>query len=54
MFLLHRVEDLRYTEIADLTGVSERRVKREMVRALLGISCAVEGKRLPWWQRWSW
>jgi RNA polymerase sigma-70 factor (ECF subfamily) len=54
VFLLHRVEGLRYAEIANLTGTSERRIKREMVRALCGISCAVQGQRRPWWERWSW
>lgn len=52
IFLAHRVEAMSYDEIAAMTGLSHRQVKRRMLRALLGIDRFMRGKRRPWWRRW--
>jgi RNA polymerase sigma-70 factor (ECF subfamily) len=52
VFLVHRIDNLSYAEIADRTGVSARRIEREMARAIYGLYCAMEGRpsRRRWWQ----
>lgn len=52
VFLAHRVDDLSYPEIARVTGTSVKRVQREMVRALFGLSRAMDGRPLRWWEWW--
>lgn len=52
VFLAKRIDNLSYGEIAKMTGVSERRIKREMVRGLIGFARAMEGKPLRWWEWW--
>lgn len=52
VFLANRLDNLSYGEIATMTGVSERRIKREMVRGLIGFARAMEGKPLRWWEWW--
>jgi RNA polymerase sigma factor (sigma-70 family) len=53
VFLAHRLDDLSYAEIATITGVSVRRIEREMVRAIVAIDRALweQPRRRPWW-RW--
>lgn len=54
VFLAHRIDDLSYAEIAARTGVSVRRVEREIARALVGLDRALtEPPRSGWWQRWT-
>jgi RNA polymerase sigma-70 factor (ECF subfamily) len=53
VFLAHRIDNLSYAEIADRTGVSVRRIEREMARAIYGLYRAMQGRpsRRRWW-RW--
>lgn len=52
VFLAQRVDDLSYAEIAQATGTSVKRVQREMARALFGLSRAMDGRPLRWWEWW--
>lgn len=52
VFLAQRVDDLSYGEIAQVTGTSVKRVQREMARALFGLSRAMDGRPLRWWEWW--
>lgn len=52
VFLAHRIDDLSYAEIARITGTSERRIEREMARAIHAIDRAMCGEPLRWWERW--
>ena len=53
VFLAHRLDDLTHTEIATITGVSVRRIEREMARALVAIDRALsDGPRRSQWWRW--
>lgn len=52
VFLAQRVDDLSYAEIAQATGTSVNRVQREMARALFGLSRAMDGRPLRWWEWW--
>ncbi|HWW64469.1 MAG TPA: sigma-70 region 4 domain-containing protein [Sphingomonadaceae bacterium] len=52
VFLAQRVDDLSYAEIARVTGTSVKRVQREMARALFGLSRAMDGRPLRWWEWW--
>lgn len=42
VFLMHRLDDLRYDRIAHRLGISEKAVEREMVKALRAIRKARE------------
>lgn len=55
VFLAHRLDDLSYLQIAKITGVSVRRVEREMARAILGIDRALTDPqpRSRWWRLWG-
>ena len=53
VFLAHRLDDLSYGEIATITGVSTRRIEREIARALIALDRALSERRPPrprWWQ----
>lgn len=54
VFLANRLDNLSCAEIARITGASERRVRREMARALSGILRAMDGEltRSRWWNLW--
>lgn len=54
VFLAHRIDDLSYAEIAEITGLSVRQVERRMADALYGLHCALQGRplRRRWW--WGW
>jgi RNA polymerase sigma-70 factor (ECF subfamily) len=52
VFLAHRIDDLSYPEIAKITGTSVKRVEHEMFRALLGLTRALDGRPLRWWEWW--
>lgn len=52
VFLAHRLHDLSYPEIAKITGASVKRVAHEMFRALLGLTRALDGRPLRWWEWW--
>ncbi|MDQ8757641.1 sigma-70 region 4 domain-containing protein [Sphingosinicella sp. LHD-64] len=54
VFLAHRIDNLNYAEIADQTGVSVRRIEREIARAIYGLDRAMESElpRRRWWRRW--
>jgi len=43
VFLAHRLDDLSYRDIAARTGVSVRRVEREIARAIVGIDHVLRG-----------
>lgn len=51
VFLAHRLDDLSYAEIATITGVSVRRIEREMARAIVAIDRAFSDKprSRQWW-----
>lgn len=53
VFLAHRLDDLSYAEIATITGVSVRRIEREMTRAIVAVDRALSEQpgRRQWW-RW--
>lgn len=53
VFLAQRLDDLSYAEIATITGVSVRRIEREMARAIVAIDRALSERprRRKWW-RW--
>jgi len=53
VFLAHRIDDLSYAEISDITGLSVRRVEREIANAIYGFHCALQGRplRRRWWRR---
>jgi RNA polymerase sigma factor (sigma-70 family) len=52
VFLAHRLDDLSYAEIATITGVSVRRIEREMARAIVAIDRALSElpRRRKWWR----
>ena len=52
IFLAHRVDELSYTEIARLRGMTVRQVERQMARAMYKLVKQMEGRRLSWWERW--
>lgn len=54
VFLAHRIGDLSYAEIAEITGLSVRQVERRMADALYGLHSALQGRplRRRWW--WGW
>lgn len=54
VFLAHRVDDLSYVEIAKITGVSVRRIERELARAIVGIHRGMTERqpRTKWWKQW--
>lgn len=57
VFLAHRIDDLSYAEIAEITGLSVRQVERRMADALYGLHCALQDRPLPrrrWWQWRRW
>ncbi|MCW2337485.1 RNA polymerase sigma-70 factor (ECF subfamily) [Sphingobium sp. B2D3A] len=57
VFLAHRIDDLSYAEIAEITGLGVRQVERRMADALYGLHCALQGGRLRrrrWWGRRRW
>jgi RNA polymerase sigma factor (sigma-70 family) len=52
VFLAHRLDDLSYAEIATITGVSVRRIEREIARAIVAIDRALaeRPRRRKWWR----
>jgi len=52
VFLAHRIGDLSYAEIADITGLGVRQVECRIADALYGLHCALQGRPLP--RRWWW
>jgi RNA polymerase sigma-70 factor (ECF subfamily) len=52
IFLAHRVDELSYTEIAQLRDISVREVERQFARAMYKLVKQMEGEPLSWWQRW--
>lgn len=56
VFLAHRIDDLSYAEIAEITGLSARQVERRMADALYGLHSALQGRPLHrrWWRGWRW
>lgn len=52
IFLACRLDDMPYSEIAARTGLTTRRVERQMARAICNIDRQIEGERLRWWHRW--
>jgi RNA polymerase sigma-70 factor (ECF subfamily) len=52
IFLVHRLDDLSYAEIASRTGLSVRQVERHMAKALYKLCKQIDGHPLSWWERW--
>jgi RNA polymerase sigma-70 factor (ECF subfamily) len=52
IFLAHRVDDMSYTEIARLRGITVHEVERQMARAMDKLVRQMEGRPLSWWERW--
>lgn len=53
IFLAKRIDAMSYDEIASITGLTRKQVKRRMARALFEIDRFTKGKRPPWWRRWQ-
>ena len=51
IFLARRVDGLSYAEIAELTGLSERQVERQMARAIARLVRLVDDEPLRRWER---
>ena len=54
VFLAYRLDDMSYGEIATITGVSTRRIEREIARALVALDRALSERRPrrpPRWKR---
>ncbi|MBN8808259.1 MAG: hypothetical protein J0I47_08480 [Sphingomonas sp.] len=53
VFLAHRIDDMSYDEIARRTGVSVRRVEREISRAIAALAFGSNRRALRkrWWHR---
>lgn len=52
IFLAHRLDDRSYPEIADITGLSEEKVRRHMAKALYQLGRYADGDERTAWQRW--
>ena len=52
IFLAHRIDDYSYEQIAEITGLSVRRVQRHMVKAMLQLVRYANGDERTAWQRW--
>jgi RNA polymerase sigma factor (sigma-70 family) len=52
VFLANRIDGSSYADIARLTGLSQRDVQRQMVKALLHLSRFMDGDERRPWQRW--
>lgn len=50
VLLAHRLDDLSYAEIATITGVSIRRIEREMALAIVAIDRALQPRPRKWWR----
>lgn len=46
VFLAHRIDDLSYTEIAEVSGTDVQRIELEMARAIRCVADAVYGQLL--------
>lgn len=51
IFVAHRVHGMSYGKIADRTGLTVRRVERQMARALYKLAKQMDGEELSWWER---
>ena len=53
VFLAHRIDGLSYAEIAALTGVTTKRIEREIARAIAALMRESIRERpiLSWWRR---
>lgn len=52
IFLAHRLDDMGYAKIADITGLSLRQIERHMAKAIFQIGRYAEGDERTAWQRW--
>ena len=52
IFLAVRVDDLRYAEIADRTGLTVAQIKRLFAKALFNLMRNLDHPRRRWWRRW--
>lgn len=52
VFLAHRLDNRSYAEIAEVTGLSERQVRRRMAEALYRVGRFTDGDERTAWQRW--
>lgn len=52
VFLAHRVDAIRYVEIAAVTGLTVDQVEHRLARALYELDRYRSGYRPPWWRRW--
>ena len=52
IFLAHRLDDMGYAKIADITGLSVSQVERHMAKAICQIGRYAEGDERTAWQRW--
>ena len=51
IFLAHRLDNMSYQEIAELTGLTVRQVERHMARAIYRLSKEVYEGPVRWWER---
>lgn len=52
ILLAVRLHDCSYADIAELTGLTARRVERHFARALYKLDKQLNGEALSWWERW--
>ena len=52
IFLAHRLDDMGYAKIADITGLSISQVERHMAKAICQIGRYARGDERTAWQRW--
>lgn len=53
IFMAHRLDDMDYGRIAELTGLTTRQVERHIAKALYQIDRQLSGKeRSRWWRWW--
>lgn len=52
IFLAHRLDGYSYAEIADITGLSVEKVRRQMAKALYQLGRYADGDERTAWQHW--
>ena len=51
IFLVHRLDDFTYAEIAEQTGLTVAQVEKHVAKAMYQLLRAAGGRPVPWWRR---